>query len=109
MIYGTSRDQRGGPMGQAVDAVGLGAGPNGLVASAAPADAGWDVVLLEAQDEIGGAVKSAQLWPGATTDLFRAFYPLAAASPVIKSLGLPRAGLEGGEGGAAPRRDPAPR
>jgi phytoene dehydrogenase-like protein len=79
---------------ETVDAVVIGAGPNGLVATAALADAGWDVILLEAQDEIGGAVRSAELWPGATADLFSAFYPLAAASPVIKRLELERHGLE---------------
>lgn len=81
-------------MTETVDAVVIGAGPNGLVAAAALADAGWDVLLLEAQDEIGGAVRSAELWPGATADLFSAFYPLAAASPVIRRLELERHGLE---------------
>ena len=42
------------------DAVVVGAGPNGLVAANALADAGWDVVLVEAQDEVGGAVRSAE-------------------------------------------------
>ena len=81
-------------MVETVDAVVIGAGPNGLVASAALADAGWDVLLLEAQDGIGGAVRSAQPWPGCTADLFSAFYPLAAASPVIRSLELEQHGLE---------------
>src|SRR5690348_11837165 len=78
---------------ETMDAVIIGAGPNGLVAASALADAGWDVLLLEAQPEIGGAVRSAQVWPEATTDLFSAFYPLAAASPVIKRLGLEQHGL----------------
>ena len=38
------------------DAVVIGAGPNGLVAANMLADAGWDVVVLEAQPEPGGAV-----------------------------------------------------
>jgi phytoene dehydrogenase-like protein len=80
-------------MVETVDAVVIGAGPNGLVATAALADAGWDVLLLEAQDEIGGAVRSAELWPGVTADLFSAFYPLAAASPVIARLELEQHGL----------------
>ena len=33
------------------DAVVIGAGPNGLVAANVVADAGWDVVVLEAQSE----------------------------------------------------------
>ena len=40
------------------DAVVIGAGPNGLVAANALADAGWDVLLLEANDSVGGAVSS---------------------------------------------------
>lgn len=76
------------------DAVVVGAGPNGLVAANALADAGWDVVLVEAQDEVGGAVRSAEVTsPGFVTDLFSAFYPLAAASPVIRDLGLEQHGL----------------
>ena len=68
--------------------------PNGLVAANALADAGWDVLLLEAQDTVGGAVRSAEvIAPGYSTDLFSAFYPLAAASPVIKDLDLTSHGL----------------
>ena len=77
------------------DAIVIGAGPNGLVAANALADAGWDVILLEAQPEVGGAVRSAEVTaPGFTNDLFSAFYPLAAASPLIRDLELERHGLE---------------
>jgi phytoene dehydrogenase-like protein len=77
-----------------VDAVVVGAGPNGLVAANALADAGWDVLVVEEQDEVGGAVRSAEvLRPGYVTDLFSAFYPLAAASPVIRDLHLEEHGL----------------
>ena len=62
------------------DAVVVGAGPNGLVAANLLADAGWDVTVLEAQPEPGGAVRSGELIePGFVHDLFSAFYPLAAA------------------------------
>ena len=64
------------------DAVVVGGGHHGLVAAALLADAGWDVCLLEATDRVGGAVRSAELHPGFTADLFSAFYPLYAASPV---------------------------
>lgn len=77
------------------DAVVIGSGPNGLVAANALAEAGWDVVVLEAADEVGGAVRSSEVTaPGYTTDLYSAFYPLAAASPVIAGLDLHRHGLE---------------
>ena len=76
------------------DAVVIGAGPNGLVAANALGDAGWDVVLVEAQDEVGGAVRSGEVAaPGFVSDLFSAFYPLAAASPVIRDLDLESHGL----------------
>jgi phytoene dehydrogenase-like protein len=77
-----------------VDAVVIGAGPNGLVAGNVLAQAGWDVLVLEAADEPGGAVRSGELVePGFTNDLFSAFYPLAAASPAIRSLELEDHGL----------------
>jgi phytoene dehydrogenase-like protein len=53
------------------------------------------VVLLEANDHVGGAVRSAEVTaPGFVNDLFSAFYPLAAASPVIRGLELERHGLQ---------------
>lgn len=77
-----------------VDAVVIGAGHNGLVAANLLADAGWDVLVCEAQDRAGGAVATAEVTvPGFKTDLFSAFYPLAAASPVIRGLDLESCGL----------------
>ncbi len=79
---------------QTADAVVVGAGPNGLVAATALGDAGWDVVLVEASDDVGGAVRSAEVTrAGFVTDLYSAFYPLAAASPVIRELDLEAHGL----------------
>lgn len=76
------------------DAVVIGAGPNGLVAANLLADAGWEVLVLEAEDTPGGAVRSAEVTaPGFVTDLYSAFYPLGAASPVIAGLGLAAHGL----------------
>ncbi|HZA09090.1 NAD(P)/FAD-dependent oxidoreductase [Mycobacterium sp.] len=75
------------------DAVVIGAGHNGLVAAATLADAGWDVLVLEAGDEPGGAVRSAELIPGYVTDLYSAFYPLSLASPAIRGLHLEEHGL----------------
>lgn len=80
---------------QTADAIVIGGGPNGLVAANALVDAGWDVVVCEANAETGGAVRTAEVTaPGFANDLFSAFYPLAAASPVIQGLDLHHHGLE---------------
>jgi phytoene dehydrogenase-like protein len=77
------------------DAVVIGSGPNGLVAANLLADAGWDVLVLEAQDVVGGAVRSdGDVHPGFVHDTFSTFYPLAAVSPTILGLDLGRHGLE---------------
>ena len=76
------------------DAVVIGSGPNGLVAANLLADRGWDVVVLEATDTAGGAVRSGEITaPGFRSDLYSAFYPLGAASPVFRDLELERWGL----------------
>jgi phytoene dehydrogenase-like protein len=76
------------------DAIVVGAGHNGLVAANLLADAGWSVLVLESQPEPGGAVRSGELTlPGFTHDLFSAFYPLAAASPILAALHLEDFGL----------------
>jgi phytoene dehydrogenase-like protein len=108
-------------MTESVDAVVIGGGHHGLVAAVALADAGWDVCLLEAQPELGGAVRSAELFPGFVSDLFSAFYPMVAVSPVMRALGLQDHGLRWAhaptvlahpassddESGAVLHRDPA--
>jgi len=76
------------------DAIVIGAGPNGLVAANVLADAGWEVLVLEAEHEPGGAVRtSTALHPNFRHDLFSAFYPMTAASPVIAELHLDEDGL----------------
>jgi phytoene dehydrogenase-like protein len=77
----------------AYDAVVIGAGPNGLVAANHLTDAGWSVLVLEAQPEVGGAVRSdRELHPDFVHDTFSAFYPLAAVG-TIRSFELERFGL----------------
>lgn len=76
------------------DAVVIGSGVNGLVAANLMADAGWDVLVVEAAGRIGGAVASdTDVAPGFVHDTFSSFYPLAAASPVLHELRLEEYGL----------------
>ncbi len=82
------------PSRGAVDAVVVGAGPNGLVAANVLADAGWDVLVVEATGQPGGAVASAEdVHPGFVHDTFSSFYPLSGASPVLAGLNLHDYGL----------------
>jgi phytoene dehydrogenase-like protein len=82
------------PVRSDVDAVVIGAGHNGLVAANVLAEHGWRVLVLEEQDRPGGAVKSGDITePGFTSDLFSAFYPLAAVSPALRALRLQDYGL----------------
>jgi phytoene dehydrogenase-like protein len=84
----------GGRDAGAVDAVVVGGGPNGLVAANVLADAGWQVMLLEAASTVGGAVRSDRaLSPEFVHDTCSSFYPLAAASPTISRLRLEQYGL----------------
>lgn len=71
------------------DAVIVGAGHNGLVAANVLADAGWSVRVVEAADEPGGAVRSGEsVEQGFLHDHCASFFPIGAASPVFRALGL---------------------
>lgn len=76
-------------------AVVVGSGPNGLAAAVVLARAGIDVTVLEAEDEIGGGTRSAELTiPGLIHDVCSATHPTGVASPFFQALGLERHGLE---------------
>jgi phytoene dehydrogenase-like protein len=78
-----------------VDALVIGAGPNGLVAGATLARHGWKVLVLEAKDRPGGAVWSEELTlPGYRHDVGAAFFPFADDSPAFRHLDLVGAGLQ---------------
>ena len=73
----------------------IGSGPNGLVAANVLTDHGWEVLVLEAASEPGGAVRSAELIEaGFVNDWCSAFYPLAATTVApIAALNLEAWGL----------------
>jgi phytoene dehydrogenase-like protein len=76
------------------DGIVIGSGPNGLVAANLLADAGWDVEVLEAEPEPGGAVRSGETCePGFVHDRFSSFYPFATISPPLLDFGLDAFGL----------------
>jgi phytoene dehydrogenase-like protein len=52
------------------------------------------VLVWEAQSQPGGAVKSAELFPGYVSDLYSAFYPLSVVSPALRALELEDHGLK---------------
>ncbi len=78
-----------------LDAVIVGAGPNGLAAAITIARTGRKVVLFEAADTIGGGCRSAELTlPGFVHDVCSAVHPFAVASPLFRTLPLANFGLE---------------
>lgn len=77
------------------DGVVVGSGPNGLAAAIVLARSGLSVLVLEAQEQIGGATRSGALTlPGFTHDLCSAVHPMAAASPFFRALPLHDHGLQ---------------
>jgi phytoene dehydrogenase-like protein len=77
-----------------VDAVVVGAGPNGLAAAIALAEAGRSVRVLEAERSIGGGARTEALTlPGFLHDVCSSVLPLALASPFFRTLPLSEHGL----------------
>ena len=70
-------------------AVVVGSGPNGLAGALELARAGLDVEVHEAEDTLGGGVRSMELTlPGFVHDVCSAIHPLGANSPFFRSLDL---------------------
>ncbi len=79
----------------ALDAVVVGAGPNGLAAAIELARAGRSVKVIERADEVGGGTRTAELTlPAFRHDICSAVHPLASGSSFLAGLELERFGLE---------------
>jgi phytoene dehydrogenase-like protein len=79
------------------DAVVVGSGINSLACAALLARGGWSVLVLEREDELGGAVRTAELTePGYLHDVFSAWHPLWVGGAAHAELGaeLAERGLE---------------
>ncbi len=80
--------------GDGLDAIVVGAGPNGLAAAITLARAGRSVRLVEAEPTVGGGCRSAELTlPGFVHDVCSAVHPMGRSSPFFAGLPLERHGL----------------
>lgn len=79
------------------DAVIVGSGINSLVAGALLSRRGWDVVVLEREDRLGGALRTAEITePGFVHEVFAGYHPLFVMSEAYAELApeLGQRGLE---------------
>jgi len=78
-----------------LDAVVVGAGPNGLAAAITLARAGRSVLVIEACEQVGGGARSAALTlPGFVHDVCSAVYPMGVGSPFFRGLPLRAHGVD---------------
>jgi phytoene dehydrogenase-like protein len=77
-----------------LDAIVVGAGPNGLAAAITLARGGLNVAVYEGADTVGGGARTEELTlPGFRHDSCAAVHPLGAGSPVLRGWPLERYGL----------------
>jgi phytoene dehydrogenase-like protein len=82
------------PVSPTLDAVVVGAGPNGLAAAVVLAAAGRAVHVVEARETLGGSCRTAELTlPGFLHDVCSSIHPMGAASPLFARLPLADHGL----------------
>ncbi len=84
-------------MNRRYDAVAIGSGINSLVAGALLAKAGWRVCVLEQNDWLGGAIRTAEITePGFVHEVFASWHPLFTGSAAYAELKeeLDRRGVE---------------
>jgi phytoene dehydrogenase-like protein len=84
-------------MSRTFDAVVVGSGINSLACAALLARGGWGVCVLEREDELGGAIRTAEITePGYLHDVFSAWHPLWVGGAAHAELGddLAARGLE---------------
>ena len=101
---GDRRDRRSGPGATlahpdddspSLDAIVVGAGPNGLAAALTLARAGRSVRVYEAADTIGGGTRTQELTlPGFRHDVCSTILPLTAASPFFRTIDWNAHGVE---------------
>jgi phytoene dehydrogenase-like protein len=83
------------PDREALDAIVVGSGPNGLAAAVTLAQAGLAVRVYEGRDCPGGGARTAELTlPGFSHDVCSAIHPLGIGSPFFRTLPLGEHGLE---------------
>ncbi|MEA2544916.1 MAG: hypothetical protein QOI09_189 [Chloroflexota bacterium] len=89
--FRSSSDGGRGP----VDAIVVGAGPNGLAAAITIARAGRSVRVYEASQTAGGGTRTADLTlPGFRHDVCSTILPLTVASPFFRTIDLAARGVE---------------
>ncbi len=80
-------------MAESYDAVIVGAGPNGLAAALVLAGEGLSVLVLEANDTIGGGARTQELTlPGFHHDVCSAIHPMGILSPFFSEIGISQTG-----------------
>jgi phytoene dehydrogenase-like protein len=78
-----------------VEAIGVGAGPNGLAAAITLARAGRSVRVCEVAPEAGGGTRTMELTlPGFRHDICSTILPLTVASPFFATIDLAARGVD---------------